>query len=100
MIRKFRPICWSELRKQGEPVDIKEEMGSYEAKTRLPELLRRASQGESFTIPVHGKAVADIVPSGQIHRERAATAIASLLARRKATVSDADLDVFRNAGRK
>jgi prevent-host-death family protein len=79
---------------------IKEEMGSYEAKTRLPELLRRASQGESFTITVHGKAVADIVPSGHIHRERAATAIASLLARRKATVSDADLEAFRSAGRK
>lgn len=79
---------------------VKEEMGSYEAKTRLPELLRRASQGESFTITVHGKAVADIVPSGQVHRERAATAIASLLSSRKATVSDADLDELRSTGRK
>ena len=81
-------------------MEIKEEMGSYEAKTRLPELLRRASQGESFTITVHGKAVADIVPSGHIHRERAATAIASLLSRRKAIVSDADLEALRSAGRK
>ena len=81
-------------------MEIKEEMGSYEAKTRLPELLRRASQGESFTITVHGKAVADIVPSGHIHRERAATAIVSLLSRRKAIVSDADLEALRSAGRK
>lgn len=81
-------------------MEINEEMGSYEAKTRLPELLRRASQGQSFAITVHGKAVADIVPSGQIHRERAATAIASLLSRRKATVSDADLEALRSEGRK
>lgn len=81
-------------------MDIKEEVGSYEAKTRLPELLLRASQGESFTITVHGKAVADIIPSGYIHRERAATAIASLLSRRKAIVSDAELEALKNAGRK
>ena len=79
---------------------INEEMGSYEAKTRLPELLRRASRGESFTITVHGKAVADIVPSGQVPRERAAAAIASLLSRRKATVSDAGLDALKAVGRK
>jgi prevent-host-death family protein len=79
---------------------VNEEMGSYEAKTRLPELLRRASQGESFTITVHGRAVADIVPSGRVHRDRAATAIASLLARVKVTVSDADLEALKSMGRK
>lgn len=79
---------------------VNEEMGSYEAKTRLPELLRRASQGESFTITVHGRAVADIVPSGRVQRDRAATAIASLLARVKATVSDADLQALKGIGRK
>lgn len=39
------------------------EIGSYEAKTRLPELLRQVRLGKSFTITNHGKAVADLVPS-------------------------------------
>ena len=44
--------------------------------------------------------MADIVPSGHIHRERAATAIASLLSRRKAIVSDAELEALKNAERR
>lgn len=44
--------------------------------------------------------MADIVPSGHIHRERAATAIASLLSRCKAVVSDAELEALKNAGRR
>ena len=42
---------------------MKIEIGSYEAKTRLPELLRQVKTGKSFTITNHGKAVADLVPS-------------------------------------
>ena len=38
-------------------------IGSYEAKTKLPELLRKVKTGQSFTITNHGKAVADLVPS-------------------------------------
>lgn len=38
------------------------EIGSYEAKTRLPELLRQVQQGKSFTITNRGKPVADLVP--------------------------------------
>jgi len=40
-----------------------QEVGSYDAKTRLPELLRRVAAGERFTITRHGKPVADMVPS-------------------------------------
>ena len=36
-------------------------IGSYQAKTRLPELLRRVEQGESFTITRRGLPVARIV---------------------------------------
>lgn len=39
------------------------EIGSYEAKTRLPELLRQVKAGKSFTITNRGEAVADLVPS-------------------------------------
>lgn len=48
------------------------EIGSYEAKTRLPELLRQVRQGKSFTITNRGKPVAELVPI----RESADTAAA------------------------
>ncbi len=39
------------------------EIGAYEAKTRLPELLRAVKAGRRFTITNRGEAVADLVPS-------------------------------------
>lgn len=42
---------------------MKTEVGSYEAKTRLPELLRQVRTGKCFTITNRGKAVADLVPA-------------------------------------
>ncbi len=42
---------------------MKIEIGSYEAKTKLPELLRQVKAGKSFTITNRGKAVADLVPT-------------------------------------
>ncbi|MGQ0591276.1 MAG: type II toxin-antitoxin system Phd/YefM family antitoxin [Gammaproteobacteria bacterium] len=42
---------------------MKTEIGSNEAKTRLPELLRQVKSGKSFTITNRGKAIADLVPS-------------------------------------
>jgi len=42
---------------------MKIEVGSYEAKTRLPELLRQVRTGKSFTITNRGEPVADLVPS-------------------------------------
>jgi len=38
------------------------EIGSYEAKTRLPELLREVQAGQCFTITLRGKPVASLVP--------------------------------------
>lgn len=40
------------------------EVGSYEAKTKLPKLLRQVRAGKSFTITKRGEAIADLVPSG------------------------------------
>ena len=40
-----------------------ESVGSFEAKTRLPQLLERVAQGEEFTITKHGKPVARLVPA-------------------------------------
>lgn len=38
------------------------EVGSYEAKTKLPELLRGVQNGKHYTITLRGQAVAELVP--------------------------------------
>jgi prevent-host-death family protein len=38
------------------------EIGAYEAKTRLAELLKRVESGERITITRHGRPVAELVP--------------------------------------
>jgi prevent-host-death family protein len=38
------------------------EIGAFEAKTKLSELLRKVEQGERFTITVRGRAVANLAP--------------------------------------
>ena len=51
------------------------EIGAYEAKTRLPELLREVRAGRRFTITNRGQAVADLVPSASGTSVDAAAAI-------------------------
>jgi antitoxin (DNA-binding transcriptional repressor) of toxin-antitoxin stability system len=41
-----------------------DEIGSFEAKTRLAELLRETERGRSFVIRRRGKVVARLVPPG------------------------------------
>lgn len=38
-----------------------ESVGSFEAKTHLPQLLERVARGEEFTITKHGKPIARLV---------------------------------------
>ncbi|MGH7641467.1 MAG: type II toxin-antitoxin system Phd/YefM family antitoxin [Candidatus Dormibacteria bacterium] len=40
------------------------EIGAYEAKTRLSELLREVEQGKRFTITKHGVPIALLLPFG------------------------------------
>ncbi len=54
---------------------MKTEIGAYDAKTRLPELLRQVKAGKQFTITNRGEAVADLVPSEAGHSVDAKTAI-------------------------
>ena len=42
--------------------NIPTEIGAYEAKTKLPELLRRVAAGERFTITNRGSPVAELLP--------------------------------------
>jgi prevent-host-death family protein len=56
------------------------EVGAFDAKTRLSEILRKVEQGERFTITVRGRAVADVVPSQTRDKERVAEAVRQLQA--------------------
>lgn len=55
------------------------EIGAFDAKTRLSEILRKVEQGERFTITLRGRAVADVVPTQADRNERAARAIEALM---------------------
>ncbi len=77
-----------------------EEIGSYDAKTKLPEILRRVEAGETFTITNRGKAVADLIPSKSSSREKAKQAIDNLLKMAKKTASDDVLQSLKESGRK
>ena len=41
------------------------EIGAYEAKTHLPQLLERVQKGERFIITKHGHPVAELAPVNQ-----------------------------------
>ena len=77
-----------------------EEIGSYDAKTKLPEILRRVEAGESFTITNRGKPVADVVPSSSGNRAKAQTAIENIMSAKKHPITEEDLADLRGAGRK
>ena len=54
------------------------EIGAFEAKTHLSELLAAAEAGESITITRRGTAVARLVPAGQGDRAPALARVAAL----------------------
>jgi len=72
---------------------MKIEIGAYEAKTKLPELLRQVQAGKRFTITNRGKAIADLVPSeGQTAKDPAA-AIDQFPAFKKSNPVRAKIDI-------
>jgi prevent-host-death family protein len=77
-----------------------EEIGSYDAKTKLPEILRRVQKGEAFTITKRGKAIADIVPSRTDDAAKIDAAISNIMKAKKHTLSDAALKDLKSDGRK
>lgn len=76
------------------------EIGSYDAKTKLPEILRRVQSGETFTITNRGKPIADLIPSSSSSRITTKAAIESILKLKKHSLSDADLQELKALGRK
>jgi len=58
-------------------------VGSYKAKTHLPQLLDRVEHGETIVITRHGKPVAKLIPaSAEKVRPDVAQAVADMLASR------------------
>lgn len=56
------------------------EIGAYDAKTKLPELLRAVREGHRYTITHRGKAVAELVPIARAGEDEVREAIAALRA--------------------
>jgi len=77
-----------------------EEIGSYDAKTKLPEILRRVEGGEAFTITNRGKPIADLIPSRAGDKQKTEAAINNILKATKHKVSDKTLDELKESGRK
>ena len=76
------------------------EIGSYDAKTKLPEILRKVKSGQTFTITNHGKPIADLIPSRAGDRERTEAAINNILKAKKHKITDATLTELKETGRK
>jgi prevent-host-death family protein len=75
-------------------------IGSYEAKTKLPELLRQVKAGKSYTITNRGKAVADLVPSLGVRAKDKVAAAEKLKAFMRANpVRGADIRALIEEGR-
>lgn len=79
------------------------QIGAFEAKNRLSELLDRVERGEDVTITRHGKEVARLVSAKQVHnRDEARAAVRRLRdrARRKGGHFDwNEWKSWRDAGR-
>jgi len=80
---------------------MKKEIESYNAKTKLPEILRRVEEGDSFTITKRGKPIADLIPSRSGSRKRAAAAIKCLLENpHNHVITTKELSALEDSGRK
>lgn len=77
------------------------EIGSYEAKTKLPELLRGIRAGNRYTITLRGEAVADLVPAEGNKGTDAIAAVDEMLSFMQAhkPVGGVDIKALINEGR-
>lgn len=76
------------------------EYGIYEAKTKLPDLIKQVQQGEQVTITNRGLPVADLVPSGGAAAQQAKAAIAAIKAIRSGAVDQETYSEMRLRGRR
>ncbi|TAL89386.1 MAG: type II toxin-antitoxin system prevent-host-death family antitoxin [Candidimonas sp.] len=74
--------------------------GVYEAKTKLPDLIKQVQQGERVTITNRGEPVADLVPSASRATQQTKEAIAAIKAMRSGTTNQAEYNELRLRGRR
>ncbi|MBI3094904.1 MAG: type II toxin-antitoxin system prevent-host-death family antitoxin [Rhodocyclales bacterium] len=77
------------------------EIGSYEAKTKLPELLREIQAGKRYTITLRGEPIADLVPAASSKGGDAAAAAGQMreLMLSAAPVKGVDVKALIDEGR-
>lgn len=77
------------------------EIGSYEAKTKLPELLRGVQAGNRYTITLRGEPVADLVPAEGAKHADSVAAVEDMrrFMRAAPPVKGVDLKALINEGR-
>lgn len=68
-------------------------VGSYEAKTHLPQLLERVARGEKILITRHGHAVAMLVPAENEKKPDVRDAVRKMRVLRKGVTLGPDLTI-------
>lgn len=76
------------------------EYGVYEAKTKLPDLIKQVQKGERVTITNRGKPVADLVPSARHAVRQAEEAILAIQAMRIVGIDRKQFVEMRKRGRR
>ena len=76
------------------------EYGVYEAKTKLPDLIKQVQQGELITITNRGKPVVDLIPSASLVTQQAKEAIQAIKAMRTGTIDQRSFTEMRLSGRR
>jgi hypothetical protein len=81
--------------KPSSPPASPKSIGSYEAKTHLPHLLRQVQAGETFEISVRGQAVARLVPAvaPAQRRESAGSKMREFMQAQRELGAGADIDL-------
>jgi len=76
------------------------ELGAYEAKTHLPQLLKRVEEGETFIITRHGRPVAELRPVNIRSKEKRRAIIERMKSFQKTHTLDASIRDLIEEGRK
>jgi len=76
------------------------EVGVYEAKSTLPELIKQVLRGEFITITNRGEPVVDIVPSANRVVQQTQNAIAAIKAIRTGSINQVQYNKMRLQGRR
>ena len=76
------------------------DIGVYQAKTHLPELLAKVARGEQVTITRHGQAVARLVPAEPVRQRDVRVVIKELQALAKGRHADLPIKEMIAEGRR